>query len=152
MAGSLALDPTHGNGHDFAVAGRQAGLHGRQARIFAGAGHQAAAEAAPTDHKWIPVAGRFAGGSGGDQGAGPNLGNGPSLPLAGFVVVSFAVLRAALPLALLPMGLLPAQAATPLASEAFVPFTPPSAASVGGESLSGLGGAETFDPVGRVGS
>ena len=48
------------------------------------------------------------------------------------------------------MGLLPAQAATPMASEAFVPFTPPSAASVGGESLSGLGGAETFDPVGRA--
>ncbi|MCT0215650.1 hypothetical protein KQ298_04835 [Synechococcus sp. CS-1330] len=48
------------------------------------------------------------------------------------------------------MGLFPAQAATPLASEAFVPFTPPSAASVGGESLSGLGGAETFDPVGRA--
>jgi len=66
------------------------------------------------------------------------------------VVVSFAVLRAALPLALLPMGLFPAQAATPLASEAFVPFTPPSSTSVGGESLSGLGGAETFDPVGRA--
>ena len=57
---------------------------------------------------------------------------------------------AAVPLALLPMGLFPAQAATPLASDAFVPFTPPSAASVGGESLSGLGGAETFDPVGRA--
>jgi hypothetical protein len=69
--------------------------------------------------------------------------------------VSFAVLRAALPLAavplaLLPIGLFPAQAATPVASEAFVPFTPPSATSVGGESLSGLGGAETFDPVGRA--
>lgn len=48
------------------------------------------------------------------------------------------------------MGLFPAQAATPLASDAFVPFTPPSAAGVGGESLSGLGGAETFDPVGRA--
>ena len=48
------------------------------------------------------------------------------------------------------MGLFPAQAATPLASKAFVPFTPPSAVSVGGESLSGLGGAETFDPVGRA--
>jgi len=54
------------------------------------------------------------------------------------------------PLALLPIGLFPAQAATPVASEAFVPFTPPSATSVGGESLSGLGGAETFDPVGRA--
>ena len=69
--------------------------------------------------------------------------------------MSFAVLRAALPLAavpfaLLPIGLFPAQAATPVASEAFVPFTPPSATSVGGESLSGLGGAETFDPVGRA--
>ena len=55
-----------------------------------------------------------------------------------------------MPLALLPIGLFPAQAATPVASEAFVPFTPPSATSVGGESLSGLGGAETFDPVGRA--
>jgi len=69
--------------------------------------------------------------------------------------VSFAVLRAALPLvavplALLTIGLFPAQAATPVASEAFVPFIPPSATSVGGESLSGLGGAETFDPVGRA--
>ena len=55
-----------------------------------------------------------------------------------------------MPFALLPIGLFPAQAATPVASEAFVPFTPPSATSVGGESLSGLGGAETFDPVGRA--
>ena len=71
------------------------------------------------------------------------------------VVVSFAVIRvalplAALPLAVLPLGLVPAQAATPLGSEAFVPFTTPSAGGVGGESLSGLGGAETFDPVARA--
>jgi len=98
---------------------------------------------------------RFAGGSSGDHGAGPDLGNGPSLPLVGFVVLSFAVIRAALPLvalplALSPMGLVPAQAATPLGSDAFVPFTPLSAGSAGGESLSGLGGAETFDPVARA--
>lgn len=48
------------------------------------------------------------------------------------------------------MGLFPAQAATPFANNAFVPFIPPSSTSVGGESLSGLGGAETFDPVGRA--
>jgi len=41
-------------------------------------------------------------------------------------------------------------AATPLASDAFVPFTPPGGSSLGGESLSGLGGAETFDPVARA--
>jgi len=41
-------------------------------------------------------------------------------------------------------------AATPLASEAFVPFTPPTEGGLGGESLSGLGGAETFDPVARA--
>ena len=44
----------------------------------------------------------------------------------------------------------PAKAATPLASEAFVPFMAPAAASLGGESLSGLGGAETFDPIARA--
>ncbi len=44
----------------------------------------------------------------------------------------------------------PARAATPLASEAFVPFMAPAAAGVGGESLSGLGGAETFDPIARA--
>jgi len=41
-------------------------------------------------------------------------------------------------------------AATPLTSDAFVPFTPPAGSSLGGESLSGLGGAETFDPVARA--
>jgi len=70
-------------------------------------------------------------------------------------VVSIAVPRAAWPLAALPLAVLPllvspAMAATPLASEAFVPFTPPSMGGLGGESLSGLGGAETFDPVARA--
>lgn len=65
-----------------------------------------------------------------------------------------------MPLALLPLAVLPllvvpqlqspAKAATPLASEAFVPFMAPAAASLGGESLSGLGGAETFDPIARA--
>jgi hypothetical protein len=73
--------------------------------------------------------------------------------------VSVAV-RAAVPLALVPLAVLPllvvpqlqspARAATPLASEAFVPFMAPAAASFGGESLSGLGGAETFDPIARA--
>jgi len=73
--------------------------------------------------------------------------------------VSVAV-RAAVPLALVPLAVLPllvvpqlqspAKAATPLASEAFVPFMAPAAASLGGESLSGLGGAETFDPIARA--
>ena len=68
--------------------------------------------------------------------------------------------RAAVPLALVPLAVLPllvvpqlqspAKAATPLASEAFVPFMAPAAASIGGESLSGLGGAETFDPIARA--
>lgn len=68
--------------------------------------------------------------------------------------------RAAVPLALVPLAVLPllvvpqlqspAKAATPLASEAFVPFMAPAAASLGGESLSGLGGAETFDPIARA--
>jgi hypothetical protein len=44
----------------------------------------------------------------------------------------------------------PARAATPLASEAFVPYVAPASASVGRESLSGLGGAETFDPIARA--
>jgi hypothetical protein len=50
----------------------------------------------------------------------------------------------------LPLLAAPTQAATPLASQGFVPFTPPVAATMGGESLSGLGGAETFDPVARA--
>ena len=41
-------------------------------------------------------------------------------------------------------------AATPLASDAFVPYMPATAANLGGESLGGLGGAETFDPVARA--
>ncbi|WP_254994553.1 hypothetical protein [Cyanobium sp. Aljojuca 7D2] len=69
--------------------------------------------------------------------------------------MSIAVLRAAWPLAALSLAVLPllaspAMAATPLASDAFVPFTPPAGSSLGGESLSGLGGAETFDPVARA--
>jgi hypothetical protein len=73
--------------------------------------------------------------------------------------VSVAV-RAAVPLALVPLAVLPlfvvqqlqspARAATPLASEAFVPYVAPASASVGRESLSGLGGAETFDPIARA--
>ena len=68
--------------------------------------------------------------------------------------------RAAVPLALVPLAVLPllvvqqlqspARAATPLASEAFVPYVAPASASVGRESLSGLGGAETFDPIARA--
>jgi hypothetical protein len=54
------------------------------------------------------------------------------------------------PLLTVPQLLSPARAATPLASEAFVPFMAPAAAGVGGESLSGLGGAETFDPIARA--
>ncbi len=57
---------------------------------------------------------------------------------------------AVVPLLTVPQLLSPARAATPLASEAFVPFMAPAAAGVGGESLSGLGGAETFDPVARA--
>nr|WP_242036150.1 hypothetical protein [Cyanobium sp. FACHB-13342] len=57
---------------------------------------------------------------------------------------------AVLPLLGVPQLQSPARAATPLASEAFVPFMAPAAASSGGESLSGLGGAETFDPVARA--
>ena len=64
--------------------------------------------------------------------------------------VSIAAVRVALPLAVLPLLAAPTQAATPLASQGFVPFTPPVAATMGGESLSGLGGAETFDPVARA--
>lgn len=70
--------------------------------------------------------------------------------------VSAALVRlAGLPLALLPFVALPqlqspAMAATPLASEAFVPLMAPAAANAGGEVLSGLGGAETFDPVARA--
>ncbi|MEX0588513.1 MAG: hypothetical protein WD136_04585 [Cyanobium sp.] len=52
---------------------------------------------------------------------------------------------ATLPAALLPLLASSALAATPLASDAFLPYTPPA-----GESLSGLGGAETFDPVARA--
>ena len=57
---------------------------------------------------------------------------------------------AVLPLLVVPQLQSPAKAATPLASEAFVPFMAPAAASLGGESLSGLGGAETFDPIARA--
>ena len=57
---------------------------------------------------------------------------------------------AVLPLLVVPQLQSPAKAATPLASEAFVPFMAPAAASIGGESLSGLGGAETFDPIARA--
>lgn len=51
---------------------------------------------------------------------------------------------------MLPLLASPAMAATPLASEAFVPFMPPSDGGLGTESLGGLGGAETFDPVARA--
>ena len=69
-------------------------------------------------------------------------------------MVSVAV-RAVLPLAVLSLASLPqlpspVMAATPVAGEAFVPFMPASGANIGGESLSGLGGAETFDPVARA--
>ena len=57
---------------------------------------------------------------------------------------------AVVPLLTVPQLQSPARAATPLASEAFVPFMAPAAAGVGGESLSGLGGAETFDPIARA--
>ena len=57
---------------------------------------------------------------------------------------------AVVPLLMVPQLQSPARAATPLASEAFVPFMAPAAAGVGGESLSGLGGAETFDPIARA--
>jgi glycosyltransferase involved in cell wall biosynthesis len=81
VIGRRELDPADRDRDNLAAAGLQAGLHRRQARIFAGAGHQAAAEAAPPDHKWIPMGVRFVVGSGGDHRAGPDLGNGPSLPL-----------------------------------------------------------------------
>jgi hypothetical protein len=65
--------------------------------------------------------------------------------------VSLAVAPlAVVPLLTVPQLQSPARAATPLASEAFVPFMAPVAAGVGGESLSGLGGAETFDPIARA--
>ena len=51
VAGGLALHPAHGDGDDLAATGRQAGLHGRQAGVLAGTGHQAAAEAATADHQ-----------------------------------------------------------------------------------------------------
>jgi hypothetical protein len=57
---------------------------------------------------------------------------------------------AVVPLLTVPQLQSPARAATPLASEAFVPYMAPAAAGVGGESLSGLGGAETFDPIARA--
>lgn len=60
--------------------------------------------------------------------------------------------QAALPLAALSLLTIPCpvRAVTPLASEAFVPFIPVGSANLGGETLRGLGGAETFDPVARA--
>ena len=67
MAGSLALHPSHRHGHDLAAAGHQAGLHHRQGGVFAGARHQAAAEASAADlercfhgrrvGRWAPAGG-----------------------------------------------------------------------------------------------
>jgi hypothetical protein len=54
------------------------------------------------------------------------------------------------PLLMVPQLQSPARAATPLASEAFVPFMAPAASNLGGESLTGLGGAQTFDPIARA--
>jgi hypothetical protein len=60
------------------------------------------------------------------------------------------VALAVVPLLVVPQMPSPVRAATPLASEAFVPFMAPAAANLGGESLTGLGGAETFDPIARA--
>lgn len=70
-------------------------------------------------------------------------------PVPPAVVRSLAWFAAA-PLALMPVLVAPARAATPLLQPAFVPFTAPAAASMGGDSLAGFGGAETFDPVARA--
>ena len=51
VAGGLALHPAYGDRDDLAATGHQAGLHGRQAGVLAGTGHQAAAEAATADHQ-----------------------------------------------------------------------------------------------------
>ncbi len=68
------------------------------------------------------------------------------------VAVRSVLLKAAVPLAALPLLVVasPSMAVTPLASEAFVPFIPPATSNLGGETLRGLGGAETFDPVARA--
>ncbi|MFQ6539481.1 MULTISPECIES: hypothetical protein [Aphanothece] len=54
---------------------------------------------------------------------------------------------AATPLAATPLAAL---AATPLASDGFVPFTPPASAALSGEGSVATGEVETFDPVARA--
>jgi hypothetical protein len=88
--------------------------------------------------------------------------NPSSLPSATAVAVTtatpLAVLRPLLltalpllPLPLLPLPLLPvrALAATPLASDGFLPFNPPASAAIQADDF-GAGAVETFDPVGRA--